>query len=138
MLEATTRTANISFDGKVLITELLEDVTIEIEDVNDNYHIVMDIVNKDLTKKKKYVSLVITAMHNSITREAREDANKPEKYENCIAQAIIVKSLATRLLGNFFIRFARPTCPQKIFQNREDGLEWLDLQWEQAMRGQAA
>lgn len=138
MLEATTRTANISFDGRILTTELLEDVVIEIEDVNENYHIVMDIINADPAKEKKYVSLVITAQHNSITKEAREDANKAEKYKYCLAQAIVIKSLATRLLGNFFIRFARPTCPQKLFQNREDALEWLELQWQTAMNEKAA
>ena len=138
MLEATTRTANISFDGKVLTTELFEDVTIEIEDVNENYNIVMDIINAGPVKEKRYVSLVITAQHNSITREAREDANKAEKYRYCLAQAIVVKSLATRLLGNFFIRFAKPTCPQKIFQNKEDALGWLEAQWEHAMNIQAA
>ena|ERR1700752_1734170 len=129
MLEATTRTANVSFDGKVLLTELHEDVEVEIADVIENYNIVMDII-----KGNKFVSLVITASHNSITKEAREYSNNKENYRFCIAQAIVVKSLATRLLGNFYVMFAKTFCPQKMFSKKEDALEWLTMHWEAAMK----
>ncbi|HEY1038843.1 MAG TPA: hypothetical protein VGF30_05520 [Bacteroidia bacterium] len=133
MLEATTRTASIRYDGKVLTTELFDDVVIEIEDAKENYRMVMDII-----RERKFVSLVITSPHNSITREARESANTAENYKYCIAQAIVVKSLATRVLGNFFVRFAKQHCPHRLFQSREDALEWLNVHWDAAMKTNAA
>ncbi len=133
MLEATTRTANISYDGKMLITEMVDDVVVDISEVKENYDIVMDII-----KQNRFISLVITAPHNSITKEARELSNTEENYRYCIAQAIVVNSLATRLLGNFFVKFAKVHCPHRLFQKREDAIEWLNLQWDLAMKNKAA
>ena len=42
-----------------------------------------------------------------------------------IAQAVLVNSLATRIAGNFYIRFNKPTKPTKIFTNAEDAKSWL-------------
>jgi hypothetical protein len=125
MLEATTRTANIYYDGKILVTELFDDLVVETEDALENYRIVQEFM-----QEKKYVSLVITAPNISITKEAREDANHPERYHNCVAQAIVVNSLATRLLGNFMVRILKSHCPQRVFQSRKAAAEWLEHQWE--------
>jgi hypothetical protein len=125
MLEATTRTAHISYDGKMLVTELYDDLVIEIEDAETNFYVVMDMV-----KGKKFVSLVLVAPNSSITKEAREDANKPDRYKLCIAQAIVVSSLATRILGNFMIRFLKTHCPQRLFKNREEATAWLNHHWQ--------
>ncbi|MDP2387578.1 MAG: hypothetical protein Q8M29_14470 [Bacteroidota bacterium] len=133
MLEATTKTANISYDGKVLTTVLHEDVEVEIADVIENYNIVMDII-----KGNRFVSLVITAPHNSITKEAREYSNNEENYQFCIAQAIVVKSLATRLLGNFYVKFAKTFCPQRMFNTKEDALTWLNMHWEIVLKEKVA
>jgi hypothetical protein len=124
-LEATTRTAHIFYDGKMLVTELYDDLVIDVEDAVENFHSVLNLVNG-----KKFLSLVIVAPNSSITKEAREDANKADRYKLCIAQALVVNSLATRLLGNFMIRFLRTHCPQRLFKNREEAVTWLNYRWE--------
>lgn len=124
MQEAITRSAHILYDGKVMETRLHDDVVIDIKDAYENYSIAVE-----FAQEKKYLSLVITAPHVSITKEAREETNHPNRYTQCIAQAIVVNSLATRLLGNFMVRVLSSHCPQKIFQSRENALEWLEKQY---------
>jgi hypothetical protein len=41
------------------------------------------------------------------------------------AFAIIENSLATRMLGNMYIRVAKPPFPVKLFRRREEAREWL-------------
>ena len=124
-MEAKTRTARIYYDGKILVSELDADVTVSTEDARENHKVVMDFM-----QDKKYVSLVITAPAVSITKEAREDSRHPDRYKSCIAQAIVVNDLATRLLGNFMVRILNTQCPQRVFKSRKTAEEWLEHQLE--------
>jgi len=39
--------------------------------------------------------------------------------------AIIAKSLATKIVSNFFIRFNKPYTPTKVFTNELDAINWI-------------
>lgn len=125
MQKIDTRICLLSFDGKVLRSEMKEDIIVEVEDVLGNYKKVLDLV-----QGQKYISLVTTAGTNSITKEAREVNDRPEMFALCVAQAIIIESLPVRILGNFLIKLFKKHCPQKIFANEETAMEWLNYHWE--------
>lgn len=127
MKTLTTRTVKISFDGKMLISELIDNLEIDMNDVTENYE-----ASVKLTGNNKYISLVIAAPYSSLSKEARTEANRVDNYRNTIAQAIIVKSLANRLMGNFLIKFYKPPCPCQIFNNTEKAKAWLEEEWEKA------
>jgi hypothetical protein len=116
-----TRTAKLYFEGNTLFTEMFDNVEIDINDARENYE-----ASVKLTNEKKYLSLVIAAPFVSITKEAREEVNKALMYKNTIAQAIIVKSMANRLMGNFLVKLYKPHCPLKLFSNKEDAIAWLN------------
>jgi hypothetical protein len=78
-----------------------------------------------LTGGQKYRSLVTMEDNVSLTSEARAVGASEQSTRPLIAQAIVVSSLATRLLGNFFIRFNKPPNPTRIFSNTNDALDWL-------------
>ncbi len=120
----TTRTTKTSFSENLLVTEMFDNVEIDIKDINENYDAAVK-----LTGGEKYMSLVIAAPFTSITKEAREAVNKEFMYKNTIAQAIVVKSLSNRLMGNFLVKFYKPFCPLKLFKNKKDAIVWLNEKW---------
>ena len=61
----------------------------------------------------------------SMTREAQErTANNPVN-DRTAATAILVKSPVSALLGNFFIRFARPPYPARLFRDEAAARAWI-------------
>ena len=121
-----TRTTITSFSGNILLTELADNVEINVKDVMENFE-----AASKLTNDKKYLSLVIATPFTSITKEAREMANKEFMYKNTVAQAIVVKSLSNRLMGNFLVKFYKPFCPLKLFKNKKDAIVWLNERWDE-------
>lgn len=57
--------------------------------------------------------------------EVRSFYSSPEMQESMSAMAILVDSLATRLLGNFFIYISRPPYPTQLFTQEAAALTWL-------------
>lgn len=41
------------------------------------------------------------------------------------ADAFVIRSMAQKLMANFYINMVRPERPTKIFTSREDALKWL-------------
>ena len=60
-----------------------------------------------------------------ITKEARAYAAEPKSAEMSSAMAIVIGSLGTRLLTNFFIKFNKPNGSVRMFNSIEKALEWL-------------
>jgi len=116
----TTRTAQLSFDGVLLTCELLDEKDIDADDVQENNEAAMQLVNG-----QRFLSLVISAPYTSITHEGRREADRINDYSNTIAQAIVTKNLANRIMGNFLLRFHRPSCPCRLFNDKTSALEWL-------------
>jgi hypothetical protein len=61
----------------------------------------------------------------SATREARSyyGGEEPAKYS--LAQALLVGSAVSRIIGNFFIRLNRTSFPTRLFTSEAEALEWL-------------
>ena len=121
-----TRTAKISFTENTLLTEMFDNLEIDLNDVNENYE-----ASVKLTQDKNFLSLVIAAPFTTITKEARDAANREFMYKNTVVQAIIVQSIANRIMGNFLIKFYKPFCPLKLFKSREEAVAWLNEKWNE-------
>lgn len=116
----TGKHCKIYYNGEGLIKSVLsDDVELEIEDVisqRKSY--------KELVGENPHVILVIAGHHTSATKEARDyAANNP--VTGRLAEAIVVKSMSVRILGNVFINFHKPSVPTKMFNKEEDAIEWL-------------
>lgn len=120
----------MSYDGTILKSELLDDIEIEADDVIENHRVAMQ-----LTGGKKFLSLVISAPYSSITKEGRKEATLKGKYQQAIAQAIVTKSLANKIMGNFLVKFYRAPCPMKLFDNEEQAIKWLKEQLPAGKQG---
>ena len=121
-------TVSISLrENGIVFFKLKEDAIVDIEEAKEIYNITMA-----LTKGEKYSSLVDARSTISLSKEAREWSGKPELHNNLIAQAIIVNSLANRIIANFIIKFNRAKAAMRLFSTEEKALEWLNEQIEQA------
>lgn len=117
----STRTAVISFveEGILRIT-LLENSEIDIVESKK-----MQKLAAEFTKGEKYAALIDARTQVVVSREAREWGSSPESLKDTIAQAILVNSLANRLIGNFIIQFHKPMAPTKLFSDETAAIEWL-------------
>lgn len=118
------KTATFSMlDKNILLVTMKENAEVELADAKENYEIAMR-----LTVGNRYVSFVDARNYATITDEARNFSTLPHVYANVIAQAIVVTSLASRLLVNFLIKVHNKNkdVEMKLFNDYNKALNWLN------------
>jgi len=60
-----------------------------------------------------------------VTPEARDNAMNTEENSPCYGTAVIVTSLAYKLIANFYLKFNKPKRPYKVFKSENEAVEWL-------------
>jgi hypothetical protein len=74
----------------------------------------------------KYTMITATKDFFNMTPDARATfAEEMKKGFELEKMAILVNSLAYRILANFFIRFDKPPVPTKMFNSRKEAIDWL-------------
>ena len=79
----------------------------------------------EMVGKKRVRIFVTTQDFSNMTPEGRKMAATKEANEYTIAVAVLIDSLAKKLLFNFFITMNKHILPIKGFTNKEEGIEWL-------------
>lgn len=74
---------------------------------------------------KKFLLLVDIRKIKSISPEAREHFSLRGRESVVKAYAMILSSSRSRIIGNFFLSFYKPTVPVKLFDHEEKALGWL-------------
>lgn len=82
---------------------------------------------------KPHTTVFVAGNYSSLSQEARAFASTKEAYGAAIAKSIVAKSLSTRLMGNFFIRFNNPPAPTRLFSNEADAIAWLNEMRDKAI-----
>jgi hypothetical protein len=119
-------TDNISttelWDNSIIYIKLDDNVHIEYDDTKKQFEFLKskyDGVNKRLV-------LVEAGRYTSISNEAREFSTRPETNVYTKASAVIVKSLAHRIIINFIINFTRQqNMKMRMFDNKQKAINWL-------------
>ncbi|MBA3679700.1 MAG: hypothetical protein H0W73_00705 [Bacteroidetes bacterium] len=76
--------------------------------------------------KNKLRVLTESGRYTTIAKEAREFSTLPETNKMTLGSAVIIKSLAHRILINFIISFARQqNMHMRMFENKDNAVEWL-------------
>jgi len=79
----------------------------------------------EVTKKKLTPFLFEADLGISVTKEARDNAIVMEDQTPCKATAVLVQNIAYALIANFYMKFNKPKRPYKVFNNREEAVDWL-------------
>lgn len=79
----------------------------------------------EIGKGKKYLLLLTTGKYALADKDAREFGASEAGNAYTIAAAIVVKSLAQKLIGNAYIKLNKPIAPNALFTDETKAIEWL-------------
>lgn len=119
----TDRASTIEFwDNDIIFIKLKDDIQIEVEDSKKQYLF----LKSKFDGIHKHLILVESGVDTCISKEAREFSSKPESNEMTKATAVIVKSLAHRIIINFLIKLThQQTMKMKMFDDKQSAINWL-------------
>jgi hypothetical protein len=112
------------WDNGIIFIKIDDNTEIGLEDSKKQYAFLLSKYNG----KDKHIILVEPGRYTTISKEAREFSEKPETNEMTSKTAVIVKSLAHRIVINFIISIIRQqTMKMRMFDNKKKAIEWLLL-----------
>ncbi len=117
---------------KLIEAGILHIVLIENSEIDLEESKLMQQQSQLLTEGKKFVALIDARTKVFVTKESREWGSTAEAQKNMIAQAILINSLANRLVGNFIIKFHKPVAKTALFTDETSALKWLRTQLSNA------
>ncbi|MBA4241094.1 MAG: hypothetical protein C0448_10225 [Sphingobacteriaceae bacterium] len=79
----------------------------------------------DITDGKLMHFMFFAAENVSLSKEARDNAVKIEDQSMLGATAVVVDTLAYKLIANFYLKFNKPKRPYQVFSKEEDAIKWL-------------
>ncbi|MFN4233630.1 MAG: hypothetical protein ACK4IK_02360 [Bacteroidia bacterium] len=118
----TLRTGYIQLrsDG-IIYVKINDDVEVDLPDSKEHYEIV-----KSIFKGNPGYVITESGVNSTVTKEVREFVNSIPPITK--AEAIVVNSLAQRIISNFIIKFHAPGRKIKVFNNLNDAVEWIKKQ----------
>jgi hypothetical protein len=108
-------------DEGVLVLRSLKDGEVELEEVKTCFKAYKEM---GIGPNNKVLQLIFASHHGFLSAEARDHAAKVGK-DHFIASAVVSKSVAIRLLVNFFNSFYKSPVPFKMFGDEESARKWL-------------
>lgn len=110
-------------EESILRIRLLDNAEIDIEESKK-----MQEISISISENQKFVAMIDARAKVSVSKESREWGSTPEAQKNMYAQAIVVNSLANKLVGNFIIQFHKPLAKTRLFSDEETAIDWLKEQ----------
>ena len=92
------------------------DIDLQIEMLN---------IYKEITKDELTPFMFEAEYGVEITKEARDNAIVMEDQTPCKVTAVIVQNIAYALIANFYMKFNKPKRPFKVYNKKEEAIEWL-------------
>jgi hypothetical protein len=80
---------------------------------------------RDITGGKLMHFMFFAAENVSLSKEARDNAVKIEDQSMLGATAVVVDTLAYKLIANFYLKFNKPKRPYKVFSKEDEAITWL-------------
>jgi hypothetical protein len=93
----------------------------ELEDAKQIVHR----LSKYCINKKPILLLAVYAEDNIFSKEARQFVASKAVNEYVKAEALVLNSMALRIMGNFYLKVNKPARQSKLFNNRAAAIEWL-------------
>lgn len=80
---------------------------------------------REITDDKLMHFIFFAAENVSLSKEARDNAVKIEDQSTLGASAVVVDTLAYKLIANFYLKFNKPKRPYRVFSKEEEAIKWL-------------
>lgn len=121
MQKIETTTAHLIDEEDILYVVFKKDADVNESDVKE-----ISAARIKLLRGKKQ-QLVLADIRNIgfLSNEAKKHGASEEVVAITKAMALITKSLATKIMANFFILINKPAHPTRMFRSVEDAKKWL-------------
>lgn len=73
----------------------------------------------------KIPSLVIAHESASLEAEAFKTVSKKLSNPYSTADAFVIKSMAQKIIGNFYLKVSKPERPTRFFNSNDEAITWL-------------
>jgi hypothetical protein len=73
----------------------------------------------------KYLNLMEGAYNTDIDAIVREYAASEKENKYTIADAMVISTSAHKLITDFYVKVNKPYKPTRIFNNRDEAINWL-------------
>ena len=111
-------TISLREDG-IVNTDILISEPLSLEQAKELFNAYLEITNG---KKVPHLFTVtkFAMIEKDVMEFIAEVGNKKGK-----ADAFVIHSLSQKILGNFYLKFHKPSIPTKFFSSKEKAIEWL-------------
>lgn len=110
----------ISLEKDIYRFDVAEGAEITLEDAEELIRI-----GTEITKGLRVGALVDASANFTDTNESRKYFAEQTAARQFAAVAIVTKSLAQRLIVNFYINVNRPNVPTRMFGDKDEAMKWL-------------
>ena len=98
-----------------------DDVVYEIAMIKEN----LDCIRK-LGNGKKLPVMDVTGKYTSASKDSREFVASAKYSIDCVsAEAFVIKSIAQRIMANFYLKVNKPKVPTAFFNDEKSAVKWL-------------
>lgn len=124
------RLAYLTFDKKrnILYFRVKQDIVIERTEFNELMGYVEDFMGE--VAHYAITDFGGTLLSSTESRQAYATSDYIKKYR--LADAILVNSLPTRILINFFVNVVKPEVKTRLFSNKSSAILWLETLADEA------
>ncbi len=106
-------------EDDILCVEYIDDIILSEDNVME-FHAIF----AKETEERRLKLLVLPGQNTSASREAREYSQRT--VLKSLGEAIVINSLAQRIISNFYISFkSKADYPIKMFNSKDEALKWL-------------
>ena len=109
-------------ENNIIFVECKENAEIHLEDAKED----MELSARLVEDVNYFATIIDTANIKSISKQARDwySQSQNDNPRN-VSVALIVNSFYTRIIANFFLGFKNSRTEMKIFNEKDDAIEWL-------------
>lgn len=121
LIATKTRTIGM-LNEDIIQVVYFDDVVIDVSDMKEDFE-----EYDKFTSGKKLKRLIIGGRYTEITNEALKYSREEniKRKDSILVEAVVVQSLAQRLMANFYYKLLKPNHPIKVFNDVEKAKEWL-------------
>lgn len=123
-MKATTKTCTLEMiDNELIKLTYFDHVEVDLEAAKLDYSHYLNFAQDRHVK-----NLVVAGKYTQLSTEAMRyiQSQNESRRDKIIAEAIVVHSLAQRMLGNFYYRVLSPKYNVRMFSSEEKAMKWLD------------
>ena len=80
---------------------------------------------RKITKGVPHLILKVPGKHASVDSESRAYMATEDALRFSIAEAVIIRNVAQRMIGNFYLKFDKPNKPIHLFNEIDEAEKWL-------------